>query len=61
MTIIDEQGTEAKRKDVRALRGPVKLFHRFDYFESAEEEYQWVKERFPNDCDACKCSNRGHG
>jgi len=44
---IDEQGTEAKRKDVRALRRPVKLFHLFDYFESAEEEYQWVKERFP--------------
>ena len=37
MTIIDEQGTEAKRKDVRALRGPVNLFHRFDYFDSAEE------------------------
>jgi len=37
MTIIDEQGTEANRKDVRALRGPVNLFHRFDYFDSAEE------------------------
>ncbi len=43
----DEKGTQAMRKDIRMSRGPTKLFHRFNYFDTADEEYEWIKEHFP--------------
>ncbi len=43
----DEPGTEAKRKDISSSRGPTKLFHRFNYFDTADEEYEWIIEHFP--------------
>jgi N-methylhydantoinase B len=43
----DEQGTEAKRKDISSSRGPTKLFHRFNYYDTADEEYEWINEHFP--------------
>jgi N-methylhydantoinase B len=43
----DEQGTEAKREEIGLSRGPTKMFHRFNYFDTADEEYQWIKEHFP--------------
>ena len=43
----DEQGTEAKREEIGLSRGPTKMFHRFNYFDTADEEYQWINEHFP--------------
>ena len=43
----DEKGTQAMRKDIRRSRGPTKLFHRFNYFDTADEEYQWINAHFP--------------
>ena len=28
-------------------RGPTKLFHRFNYFDTAEEELEWVEKNIP--------------
>ena len=45
--IVDEKKTEAARQELRKARGPTKLFHRFNYFDSADEEFEWIKQRFP--------------
>ena len=44
---IDQRGTTAMRKDLRNSRGPTKLFHRFNYFDTAEEELEWVEKNIP--------------
>jgi N-methylhydantoinase B len=43
----DEQGTESQREEIRTSRGPTKMFHRFNYFNTADEEYEWINEHFP--------------
>ena len=45
--IIDESATAAKRRELGASRGPTKLFHRFEYFDTAEEELEWVEKNIP--------------
>jgi N-methylhydantoinase B len=44
---VDVSGTESRRNDIRKARGSTKLFHRFDYFDTAEEELEWVNKRLP--------------
>ena len=44
---IDAPGTESLRNDIRKSRGRTKLFHRFDYYDTAEEELEWVNKRLP--------------
>ena len=44
---VDVSGTESKRNDIRKVRGSIKLFHRFDYFDTAEEELEWVNKHLP--------------
>jgi N-methylhydantoinase B len=45
--VVDRQATDAKRNHLRASRGPTKLFHRFNYFDTAEEELEWVEKNIP--------------
>ncbi len=44
---IDSPGTAGMRRDLAKSRGKTKLFHRFDYFETSEEEFEWVKRNIP--------------
>ena len=44
---FDAPGTEAKRMGMLSARGDTKLFHRFNYFNTEEEEYQWVNQNMP--------------
>ena len=44
---FDAPGTEAKRMGMLSARGDTKLFHRFNYFNIEEEEYQWVNQNMP--------------
>ncbi len=44
---VDQRGTTAMRKDLQSSRGPTKLFHRFTYFDTAEEELKWVEKNIP--------------
>ena len=44
---LDQRATVAKRKDLQASRGPPKLFHRFEYFETAAAELEWVERNIP--------------
>ncbi len=44
---IDQHATTAKRKDLQTSRGATKLFHRFNYFDTAEEELEWVEKNIP--------------
>ncbi|MCI0810661.1 MAG: hypothetical protein J4O10_03860, partial [Chloroflexi bacterium] len=44
---IDQRGTAAMRKDLQSSRGPTKMFHRFIYFDTAEEELEWVEKNIP--------------
>ncbi|NQW23204.1 MAG: hydantoinase B/oxoprolinase family protein [SAR202 cluster bacterium] len=45
--IVDQYATETTRKNMQSSRGPTKLFHRFDYFDTAEEELAWVEKNIP--------------
>ena len=45
--VVDVTGTSSLRLDLAKSRGPAKLFHRFDYFDSSEEEFEWVKRNIP--------------
>ena len=45
--IVDQQATETTRKNMHSSRGPTKLFHRFNYFDTAEEELAWVEKNIP--------------
>ena len=44
---VDGEATEEQRQNIRAGRGDVKMFHRFDYFQTAEEELRWVERNMP--------------
>ena len=44
---VDLAGTSSLRRDMAKSRGQAKLFHRFDYFDSSEEEFEWVKRNIP--------------
>jgi len=44
---VDDRGTASLRRDLRTTRGPTKLFHRFNYFDSSKEEFEWVKRNIP--------------
>ena len=44
---LDTAGTEARRGEIDKTRGKTKLFHRFDYFDSAAEELAWVNRNMP--------------
>ncbi len=44
---VDEDCTGGKRDSIRESRGPTKLFHRFEYFDSEEEEFEWVCKNMP--------------
>ena len=45
--LVDDKGTQSMRQDLRSSIGPTKLFHRFEYFDTAEEEFEWVQENIP--------------
>ena len=45
--LVDTRATEALRQDIRRVRGTLKLFHRFIYFDDESEELEWVRRRFP--------------
>ena len=46
---VDLDATESQRKQIRATRGDTKMFHRFRYFETESEEFQWVNRNIPRD------------
>ena len=43
----DLLGTEAHRRDLRAVREQPRLFHRFLYFDDEAEERQWIERNMP--------------
>jgi N-methylhydantoinase B len=45
--VVDQRATTAKREELQKSRGPTKLFHRFNYFDTAEEELEWVEKNIP--------------
>ena len=45
--IISPRATAAKRQELADSRGPTKLFHRFNYFNTAAEELEWVEKHIP--------------
>ena len=45
--LIDQNGTKITREQLKNTRGPTKLFHRFNYFDSADEEFQFIEAAFP--------------
>ena len=45
--VIDLPATDTRRRALRASRGSTKLFHRFEYFDTAEEELEWVEKNLP--------------
>ena len=45
--VVDQRETETVRADLRKSRGPTKLFHRFEYYDTAEEELTWVERNIP--------------
>ena len=44
---VDGEATEEQRQSIRAARGDTKMFHRFDYFQTADEELRWVERHMP--------------
>ena len=44
---VDGTRTEAKRDHIRRARGNTRLFHRFNYFDSEAEEFEWVNRNIP--------------
>ena len=44
---VDDSASASMRRDLTNTRGQTKLFHRFDYFDSSEEEFEWVKRNIP--------------
>ena len=44
---VDGAATEERRQSIRAARGETKMFHRFDYFQTADEELEWVERNMP--------------
>ena len=48
---VDGEATEEQRQSIRAARGETKMFHRFDYFQTADEELRWVERNMPRGAD----------
>ena len=46
---VDINATLAERADIRASRGDTKMFHRFNYFDTESEEYEWINRNIPRD------------
>ena len=45
--LIDLDNTTIIREQIRNDRGPTKLFHRINYFDSADEELKFIESTFP--------------
>jgi N-methylhydantoinase B len=45
--VIDQRATTTLRQELGTSRGPTKMFHRFNYFDTAEEELEWVEKNIP--------------
>lgn len=45
--LIDLDATRIIREQIRSDRGPTKLFHRINYFDSADEELKFIESTFP--------------
>ena len=45
--LIDQNGTKIAREQLKNTRGPTKLFHRFNYFDSADDEFEFIEAAFP--------------
>ena len=39
---VDSKATHALRASIRDSRGNTKMFHRFNYFNTESEEYEWI-------------------
>ena len=48
---VDERATEAQRKHLRIVRGGTKMFHRFQYFQTESEEFEWINRNIPRGRD----------
>ena len=46
---VDTDATLAERAAIRAGRGDTKMFHRFNYFDTESEEYDWINRNIPRD------------
>lgn len=46
---VDTDATLAERAAIRASRGDTKMFHRFNYFNTESEEYDWINRNIPRD------------
>ena len=44
---MDERATGDMRFERQAARAPTKLFHRFEDFDTAAEELEWVEKNIP--------------
>ena len=44
---VDGEATEEQRQSIRVARGETKMFHRFEYFQTADEELSWVERNMP--------------
>jgi N-methylhydantoinase B len=46
---VDQLATESQRDQIRVARGDTKMFHRFNYFQTEAEEYEWINRNIPRD------------
>ncbi len=46
---VDVAATDAQRSAIRASRGKTRMFHRFNYFATESEEFQWISKNIPRD------------
>ena len=46
---VDTDATLTERAAIRASRGDTKMFHRFKYFDTESEEYEWINRNIPRD------------
>ena len=44
---VDAAATKAQRAAIRASRGDTRMFHRFNYFATESEEFQWISKNIP--------------
>ena len=44
---VDQRGASGMRRYLKSSRAPTKLFHRFNYFDTAAEELEWVERNIP--------------
>ena len=46
---VDSDATLAQRETIRAGRGDTGMFHRFNYFNTEAEEYEWITRNIPRE------------